>query len=126
MLSETPIEEINMGKNRLVSIPMEFEQLKDTLVSLWCDDNELSEFPICLCSLTSLTSLRMSSNMISSLPPSDSLGNLLLLETLVSNYIYIYYLFMNMFCIYGCTLYIYGIIVDGTTSNLNPNLYIVA
>lgn len=83
MLSETPIQEINMGKNRLSTIPDEFEKLKDSLNSVWCDDNEFYDFPMCLCSLTALTSLRMSSNMISSLPPPDALGNLLLLETLV-------------------------------------------
>lgn len=68
LLSQTPIEEINLGCNKLSTLPLEFGSLK-TLKSLWLDDNNFETFPTCVCSLKELTTLRMSGNSIKYVPP---------------------------------------------------------
>jgi Leucine-rich repeat (LRR) protein len=81
MLSQTPLEEINLGGNKLTSIPLEFGTLAG-LKALWLDDNQLIDFPICICQLTELTTLRLSGNGLKMIP--DSISTLQKLETLVS------------------------------------------
>lgn len=71
LLSRSPIEEINLGYNKLTSIPVEFGSLT-TLKTLWLDDNQLEQFPVCLCQLTGLLSLRLTGNDLESLPMSIS------------------------------------------------------
>ena len=60
---------------------VQFGSLKN-LKTLWLDDNQLSELPICLCQLSGLTTLRLSGNDLSYIPP--SISSLSLLEVLVS------------------------------------------
>ena len=50
ILSQTPIEEINLGMNKLSGLPIEFGRLS-TLKTLWLDDNEFEKFPTSLCQL---------------------------------------------------------------------------
>jgi Leucine-rich repeat (LRR) protein len=50
LLSRSPIEEINLGMNKLTGLPLEFGQLK-TLKTLWLDDNEFELFPTAICSI---------------------------------------------------------------------------
>lgn len=42
--------------------------LLSSLTSVWLDDNLLDEFPVCLCQLQNLCTLRMTGNSISALP----------------------------------------------------------
>ena len=79
LLSRSPIEEINLGCNKLTSIPVEFGALV-TLKTLWLDDNQLEQFPVCLCQLTGLLSLRLTGNDLETLPM--SIAALQALETL--------------------------------------------
>lgn len=81
ILAQTPLEEINLGMNKLSTIPLEFGSLKN-LKTLWLDDNQLSDLPVCLCQLDGLTTLRLSGNDLSYIPP--SISSLQLLEVLVS------------------------------------------
>jgi Leucine-rich repeat (LRR) protein len=60
----------------------QFGSLKQ-LKTLWLDDNQLSELPICLCQLDGLTTLRLSGNDLSSMP--NAISSLILLEVLVSS-----------------------------------------
>lgn len=71
ILSQTPVEDINLGSNNLASIPLELGALK-CLKSLWLDDNKISEFPVCLCQLDGLETLRLSGNDLQTVPPSIS------------------------------------------------------
>ena len=50
MLAETPIEEINLGLNKLSNLPIEFGRIS-TLNTVWLEDNEFLVFPNCLCQL---------------------------------------------------------------------------
>ena len=59
----------------------QFGSLKH-LKTLWLDDNQLSELPICLCQLDGLTTLRLSGNDLSSMP--NAISSLIMLEVLVS------------------------------------------
>ena len=79
ILSQTPIEEINLGCNNLMSIPLEFGALKG-LKRLWLDDNKLFDFPICLCQLVGLEALRLSGNELQTIP--SSISNLQELHTI--------------------------------------------
>lgn len=79
LLSRSPIEEINLGYNKIATIPNEFGTLI-TLRTLWLDDNQLEQFPTCLCQLTGLLSLRLTGNDIESIP--ISIVALQALETL--------------------------------------------
>lgn len=79
LLAHSPVEDINIGGNKLSTIPLEMGLLT-SLRSLWLDDNLLNEFPICLCELVNLTSLRLSGNSISELP--STVANLQKLEVL--------------------------------------------
>jgi Leucine-rich repeat (LRR) protein len=60
----------------------QFGSLKQ-LKTLWLDDNQLSELPICLCQLDGLTTLRLSGNDLSSMP--NAISSLIMLEVLVSS-----------------------------------------
>lgn len=71
VLANTPIEDINLGYNKLTNIPVEFGSL-GTLKTLWLDDNMLDQFPTCLCSLTGLEMLRLTGNQLRSVPMSVS------------------------------------------------------
>jgi len=71
LLSRSPIQEINLGYNKLTQLPAEFGSLL-TLKTLWLDDNQIEQFPVCLCQLTGLLSLRLTGNDLQSLPPSIS------------------------------------------------------
>lgn len=65
LLSSTPVEDINLGSNCLTKLPVEFSELGGTLLSLWLDDNELTEFPLLpLSPCALLATLRLSSNHI--------------------------------------------------------------
>jgi Leucine-rich repeat (LRR) protein len=79
ILAQTPIEEINLGCNKLTSLPLEFGQIS-TLKSLWLDDNEFDEFPVSICRISGLEALRLSGNKISFIP--DVISNLSKLEIL--------------------------------------------
>ena len=81
MLSQSPLEELNLGFNKISTIPLEFGSLT-SLRTLWLDDNNLEQFPVCLCQLKGLVSLRLSSNDLQTLPM--SISSLQSLETLVS------------------------------------------
>ena len=52
------------------------------LKTLWLDDNQLSDLPVCLCQLEGLTTLRLSGNDLSYIPP--SISSMLALQVLVS------------------------------------------
>ena len=67
LLSRTPVEEINLGSNKLSSLPVEFSRI-DTLKILWLEDNEFDQFPTCVCQLKELKELRMSGNCIKFVP----------------------------------------------------------
>lgn len=67
ILSQTPIEEINLGMNKLSGLPIEFGRLS-TLKTLWLDDNEFEKFPTSLCQLKELKVLRLSGNCLKSVP----------------------------------------------------------
>eukprot|EP01031_Cornospumella_fuschlensis_P029029 gene29029-35040_t len=69
MLARTPVVDINLGANKLKSLPLEFSSLK-SLRSLWLDDNDFDSFPSALCALPSLTHLHLSNNSLSALPES--------------------------------------------------------
>lgn len=96
LLAKSPIEDINLGYNKITTIPVEvrfqccnlrvetcspliyvplpllqFGTLS-TLRTLWLDDNQLEQFPICLCQLTGLRSLRLTGNDLETLPASIS------------------------------------------------------
>lgn len=79
LLSRSPVEEINLGCNKISSLPIEFGTLS-SLKTLWLDDNQLEQFPICLCQLTGLISLRLTGNDMETLP--SSISALVALETL--------------------------------------------
>ena len=64
-LKESPVSEINLGRNILTDLPVEFEQIK-TLKTLWLDDNLLKKIPDCICKMKSIECLRLSGNKISS------------------------------------------------------------
>ena len=79
ILSQTPVEDINLGSNNLASIPLELGALKG-LKTLWLDDNKITDFPVCICQLDGLEMLRLSGNELQTVPPSISnLQNLLVL-----------------------------------------------
>ena len=71
LLCSTPVEDVNLGFNKLSHIPMEFGSLS-TIKTLWLDDNHLDNFPSCLCNITGLELLRLTGNNISSIPHSAS------------------------------------------------------
>lgn len=79
LLSRTPIEEINLGANKLTNLPIEISRL-DTLKTLWLEDNEFDTFPTCVCQLKELKVLRMSGNCIKFVP--SLISSLQNLETL--------------------------------------------
>lgn len=79
MLSQSPLEELNLGSNKLTTLPLEFGALAQ-LNSLWLEDNEFENFPIVVCQLTSLISLRLSGNSLQTIP--ISISSLSSLETL--------------------------------------------
>jgi len=81
MLSQTPLEEVNLGNNKISSLPLEFGQLTSLRI-IYLEDNEIDSFPLPLCQLTNLIELRMSGNFISQIPP--SIANLHSLQILVS------------------------------------------
>ena len=56
-----------------------------TLKTLWLDDNNFENFPVCLCLLKNLTSLRFSSNKLTLENLPLSISQLTSLETLVIN-----------------------------------------
>ena len=64
-LKESPVSEINLGRNICTDLPAEFEQIK-TLKTLWLDDNLLVKIPECICKMKSIECLRLSGNKISS------------------------------------------------------------
>lgn len=92
LLSHSPVNDISLGMNKLASLPLEVRYkaqsmlvyditsiyshyvicaqfgLLSTLTSVWLDDNLLDEFPVCLCQLQNLCTLRMTGNSISELP----------------------------------------------------------
>jgi len=75
-LSIAPLSELNLGCNKLTSIPLEFGKLT-SLRKVWLEDNDFEEFPLSLCQLEGLECLRMSGNKLSSLPANlNSLKNL--------------------------------------------------
>ena len=49
---------------------------------LWLEDNEFESFPVALCQLKQLVTLRLSGNSLNFIPM--SISSLLMLETLVS------------------------------------------
>lgn len=71
IFAESPLADLNLGCNNLNSLPMEFGQLKD-LKKLWLEDNDFGQFPVSLCSCTSLLSLRLSGNKLKSIPQNIS------------------------------------------------------
>lgn len=71
LLCSTPVEDVNLGFNKLSHIPLEFGSLS-TIKTLWLDDNHLDTFPLCLCSIIGLELLRLTGNNISSIPHSVS------------------------------------------------------
>lgn len=79
IVSNCPIEEINLGNNALTNIPIEFGALV-TLKKLWLDDNHFESLPLSVCRLTQLQSLRLSQNSLTDLP--TSISSLISLETL--------------------------------------------
>lgn len=81
LLSQTPLEEVNLGNNKISSLPLEFGQL-NSLRILYLEDNEIDSFPLPLCQLAGLVELRLSGNYISQIPP--SISNLHNLQILVS------------------------------------------
>jgi hypothetical protein len=66
-LAETPLEELNLGRNMLKKLPTEFEKLVG-LKRLWLDDNHLDHWPRPLGALSELRELRLSHNQIGELP----------------------------------------------------------
>jgi Leucine-rich repeat (LRR) protein len=80
VLCRTPIEELNLGNNKIASLPLEFGSIS-SLKQLNLDDNEIQEFPFVLCQLRSLVILRLSGNLIRQIP--QSIQNLDNLEILV-------------------------------------------
>jgi Leucine-rich repeat (LRR) protein len=79
--ANAPLEEMNLGCNKLSSLPLEFGVLT-TLQHLWLDDNDFETFPVAICPLVNLKSLRLSGNSIEFVPL--SISSLEALETLVS------------------------------------------
>jgi Leucine-rich repeat (LRR) protein len=71
------LEELNLGRNPLSSLPEKLGQIK-SLKAVWLDDCEIEgPIPTCLYRLQKLQSLRMSNNRITSLVTSEnfSLGD---------------------------------------------------
>lgn len=66
------LEDLNLGMNNISAIPYEFAKVI-SLKHVWLDDNEIEQFPSCLCSLKYLKTLHLSNNMIQTLPQSISL-----------------------------------------------------
>lgn len=81
LMSETPLEEVNLGNNKISSLPLEFGQLSSLRI-VYLEDNEIDSFPLPLCQLPGLVELRLSGNLISQVPP--SIANLHNLQILVS------------------------------------------
>eukprot|EP01035_Chromulina_nebulosa_P028950 gene28950-38292_t len=67
ILSQTPLEELNVGCNRLSSLPLEFGSLS-RLKTLWLDDNDFQELPTSVCQLRDLISLKCSGNALRTVP----------------------------------------------------------
>jgi len=53
LLANCPLEDLNLGSNKLSSLPVEFGTLS-TLRNLWLEDNLFDSFPVSLCSITGL------------------------------------------------------------------------
>lgn len=70
ILKNSPLEELNLGWNKLTTLPEEFSELQQvaTLKSVWLDDNQLSSIPGPLFSLQGIAHLRLSGNQIKALP----------------------------------------------------------
>ena len=67
-LSNSPIEELNVGNNLLTDLPVELNTLSATLERLWIDDNRLTILPSCVLELNLLKVLRVSNNKIEFVP----------------------------------------------------------
>jgi len=78
-LEHTPLEEINLGMNKLSILPLDFGKLVG-LRRVWLEDNDFEEFPLAICQLKSLEELRMSGNRLKNVPA--NLGSLAKLESL--------------------------------------------
>lgn len=70
-LNTTPLDELNIGSNKLNRLPIKFGSLLN-LRSLWLDDNEFEEFPSCICDLKNLEILRLSGNSLETIPSNIS------------------------------------------------------
>eukprot|EP01032_Pedospumella_encystans_P020034 gene20034-22769_t len=79
ILAQTPVEDINLGCNKLTKLPLEFGTVR-TLTSLWLDDNQFESFPTCVCQLKELKNLHLSGNTIKTVP--SLISSLENLETL--------------------------------------------
>jgi internalin A len=66
-----PLVDINLGRNEIKSIPIDFGSLK-SLISVALDDNQLEEFPLTLFQLENLETLRLSGNRLEIIPDSIS------------------------------------------------------
>ena len=67
MFANTPLEELNVGCNKLTSIPAEVGSIS-TLKVLWAEDNQIAEIPEALFELQKLEVLRISGNQIPTIP----------------------------------------------------------
>ena len=73
-----PLEELNLGCNKLSSLPLEFGRLTQ-LKRLWLEDNEFETFPLSVCQLPELCELRMAGNQLTTVP-----ANMSSMDTLVT------------------------------------------
>ena len=79
-LKDSPITDLNLGRNEFTDLPEELSQLK-TIKNVWIDDNKLTLIPNCIYDMDNLENLRLSGNKITVID--DKVQNLLQLETFV-------------------------------------------
>lgn len=63
------LQDLNIGRNPLKSLPDDLAVFEPSLINLWCDDCELTgSIPKCVMKLKQLQVLRMSNNQIDHIP----------------------------------------------------------
>ena len=79
-----PLEELNLGCNKLSTLPLEFGKLTQ-LHRLWLEDNEFETFPLAVCQLPQLCELRMAGNQLTTVPTNMSSMDKLVTLSLENN-----------------------------------------
>ena len=78
-LAHAPLEELNVGCNKLTTLPLDLGKLT-SLKRIWLEDNEFDEFPLSLSQVPSLESIKLGGNKLTVLPANlSSLRNLVTL-----------------------------------------------